>query len=738
MDFQPFQRALRERFASLADRWTRARALAATLLRALLPSEAQHLFALTLVVGVVCGLLAVAFHLAIRGAEALLIERAQHAEGAWGAAAMVLLPALGGLVAGALLTWVVPGARGSGIPQVKAAFALGDGRVRFRDAFGKFWLATLQIGSGASLGREGPTVQICAGATTLLGRLTGLPPKSRRRLLPVGVAAGIAAAFNAPIAAVTFTIEEIVGSLDHAVLSGVVVAAALAAVIERQVLGVHPVIETAQAYGLDHASSLVFFALLGLAGALVSVLFTDGLLRTRAAFRGFTRLPAWTHPALGGLLTGLLALGVSRGLSTTGVNGGGYATLGRALAGELTLEVLLVLCGVKLAATVFSYSSGGAGGIFAPSLFVGAMLGGAFGYLDVAAFGHEPRQLGAFALVGMGAVFAGVIRAPMTSVLIIFEMTGGYGLVLPLMLANMTSYLLARHLRPTPIYEALLEQDGITLPHGEPPPRHPLDVLTAADVMTQRVLSASAAETAATVTARLDGVPFELVPVLDADAVLLGAVSVSALRAAPPDTPVKALVQRIDTIEPSASLSRAAAQMNDRACRKLVVVDGRRAVGILSISDLVRAHGKLFRPSTGEAPPQRADGLEALTAKDLSTRAPVVAPTLRLDTLVETLTRTSAGLVVVGTRAQPAGVVLLEHVRDFLLDAPLQHMLVASDFARPAPVVPPEARFTELAERLSATSAEALLVAPVDDVEAHVVLRATLGDELLDRFGARA
>lgn len=437
-------------------------------LRRYLPDESQHLFALTLLVGALCGLVAVAFHLAIRGAEGMMIERALHAGGSSWMVWTIVTPTAGGLLAGAALTWLVPGARGSGIPQVKQAFAREGGRIRFRDALGKFFIGAFQIGSGASLGREGPTVQICAGAASALARVTALPPRNMRRLLPVGVAAGIAAAFNAPIAAVTFTIEEIVGALDQTILSGVVVAAALAAVIERGILGVHPVIEVGQTYGLAHVSSLAFYALLGLAAALVSIGFTDGLLWMRARFRRTTRLPAWTHPALGGLVTGGLAVLALSLLGTEGINGGGYATLGQALGGHLGLQVLLALCAMKAVATIFSYSSGGAGGIFAPSLFVGAMLGGAIGHLDVFALGHEQQQLGAFALVGMGAVFAGVIRAPITSVLIIFEMTGGYGLVLPLMLANMTSYMIARRLRPLPIYEALLEQDGIHLPRAAP------------------------------------------------------------------------------------------------------------------------------------------------------------------------------------------------------------------------------------------------------------------------------
>ena len=284
----------------------------------------------------------------------------------------------------------------------------------------------------------------------------------------VGVAAGIAAAFNAPIAAVTFTLEEIVGDLDQTMLSGVIVAAAIAAVVERGVLGQHPVFEMQRVYTMGPASSLVSYAILGLFSAIASVAFTDSLLSLRARFKRFTAVPKWAHPAIGGVLTGILAVVAMLWLKHTGITGGGYGTLSLALTGSMPVKVLLGLCVLKLAATVCSYSSGGSGGIFAPSLFIGGMLGGAVGYLDVAIFHHSTDSIGAFALVGMGAVFAGIIRAPMTSVLIIFEMTGGYGLILPLMIANMSAYGLARHWRNVPIYEALLAQDGVVLPHGKP------------------------------------------------------------------------------------------------------------------------------------------------------------------------------------------------------------------------------------------------------------------------------
>jgi CIC family chloride channel protein len=433
------------------------------LLRRAVPNDRQRLFALTVLIGGACGLAAVAFHQSIELVSHLAIEPALRAPGRSWIWWTVLVPTLGGLGAGLLLHYFVPNARGSGIPQVKVAYAGRGGHLRMRDSLGKFFIGALQIGTGSSLGREGPTVQIAAGLASRIGRLARLSPDDVRRLLPVGAAAGIAAAFNAPIAAVTFTIEEVVGTLDQTVLSGVIVAAALAAIVERSILGTHPVFDIPPGAGLDHASSLLLYAALGLAAAILSILFTDSLLALRKGFRGLEALPGWAKPAVGGLATGVFAVIAMGTMGAGGITGGGYSTLGAALAGKLAVDVLLALCLLKIAATVFSYASGGAGGIFAPALFIGGMAGGAVGALDVAIFQHGSASLGAFALVGMGAVFAGIIRAPITSVLIIVEMTGGYSLILPLMIANMLAYGIARHYRPVPIYDALLAQDGIDL-----------------------------------------------------------------------------------------------------------------------------------------------------------------------------------------------------------------------------------------------------------------------------------
>lgn len=433
-----------------------------------LPSENQRLFALTALAGALCGLAAVLFHLSIGWVESLVIDRANAAPGSWWIFWTILAPALGGLIGGLGLYFYFTNSAGSGIPQVKTAFVRRAGEVPLKDAIGKFLLCSIQIGSGGSLGLEGPTVQISAGVASLLARLGRLGPRNRRNMTAVGMAAGIAAAFNAPIAAITFTLEELIGTLDQTMLSGVIVAAAIAAVVEHSVLGHNPVFRVPHDYQFGNAESLVWYALLGLAAALVSVAFTDTLLGLRSWFRRLP-IPRWLSPALGGLAAGALAVVGLAFFHLNGIAGDPYRTLTLALSGAtalLPVQAMLAFCALKLLATACSYSSGGAGGIFAPSLFMGGMLGGAFGYVDVAVFHHSSDAIGAFAVVGMGAVFAGVIRAPMTSILIIFEMTGGYGLVLPLMIANMTAFVLARHLRRTPVYDALLAQDGIVL-HGE-------------------------------------------------------------------------------------------------------------------------------------------------------------------------------------------------------------------------------------------------------------------------------
>jgi len=565
----------------------------------LVPSENHRVFAVALVAGALCGLSAVTFHLAIIGTENRLIERAMHAHGRTWIWWTILIPTLGGLISGAMLQYVVPGARGSGIPQVKVAYAIKGGRIPFMEAAGKFVIGVIQIGTGSSLGREGPTVQICAGVASTLGRAAALSRDNLKRLLPVGAAAGIAAAFNAPIAAVTFTIEEVVGDLDQAVLAWIVVAAAIAAAIERSILGEHPVFTITKHYGLTHASSLLSYAALGVAAAVVSLVFTESLLGLRKWFQRMVLVPAWGRPGIGGLVTGVLAVIAISWLRADGVTGGGYSTLSEALDGNLAIHALLALCLFKVIATVFSYSSGGAGGIFAPALFIGGMLGGAFGYLDKGFFHHANGEIGAFALVGMGSVFAGIVRAPITSVLIIFEMTGSYDLILPLMISNMTAYALARHIRPVPIYEALLEQDGIHLPHRRGRLAHALESLQVADAMTLNPVAISGSDTISEAVKKIERLQHSTYPVVDDRNKLLGIISEVRLRRLVAEGSQSEKVQTHSESRPYVlseyPLVRALVRMDKAGVRQIGVVDGtdeKRLVGLLTMSDIVRSHAQ--------------------------------------------------------------------------------------------------------------------------------------------------
>lgn len=584
---------------ALHDLRTRVRRRLALATVRIAPTEAQRLLVLTVVIGVVCGLVAVVFHEAIRIAEENLVLRAASVKGYGFIPWLLALPTLGGLAVGVVLTRFLPNARGSGIPQVKAAYASKAANVRMRDALGKFLVSTVQIGAGASLGREGPTVQICAGVAAWLGRVARVPPEARRRLLPVGAAAGVAAAFNAPIAAVTFTIEEIVGKLDETVLSGVIVAAALAAVIERSILGEHPVFDVHLTQGIPGPRSLLLYGILGVTAGLVAIVFTDSLLGLRRWFRGMRAIPDWARPAIGGFVTGLVAVCVLLSVGMTGVTGGGYGSLRLALAGTLGLRVLLVLGVAKLVATVFSYSSGGAGGIFAPTLFIGAMVGGSFGWLDQLLFDHPASTLGAFALVGMGAVFSGSLRAPMTSVLIIMEMTSGYGLILPLMIANMTAYLIARHFRPQPIYEALLAQDGITFDeHGSI--AEALQNMTLTDLVVRDRPFASfelASQPAEILERTAEPSWQDVFPVLDDEARVVGMITTDMLRVLAAERELHGLVNAADLMRPLTSvtlndpLRKAFQLMRHQGIRELPVIDeDRRIIGFIDEGALAHAY----------------------------------------------------------------------------------------------------------------------------------------------------
>jgi CIC family chloride channel protein len=445
----------------------------------------QKIYILTLLIGGLGGLAAVLFHLLLDFFQKDIIYRAAAIPNWWRIPLVLLIPTLGGLMAGAGLYFYAPEATGSGIPQVKTAFYLDGGRIPARVIPGKMILAAFNIGTGASLGREGPTVQICAATASVLGRIFAISRSRLQSLIPVGAAAGLAAAFNTPIAAVTFTLEEILGDAAGKPLGSIVIAAVIAAVIERAILGEHALFSV-PAYKLNNAVELLFYALLGIMAGLAAVTFNEGLLRLRKLFRRQQVVPPWATPGVGGLVLGGVGLSALLLTGSSSIFGVGYGQLSVELQGGLPLKILLILGTFKLAGTVISYSSGSSGGIFGPSLYIGGMIGGAVGILTRWLLGTALTQPGAFALVGMGAVFAGIVRAPVTSIIIIFEMTNNYSMILPLMVANIISYALATKLSPTPIYDALLLQDGIHLPHTQ---KHTLKQIRVSSAMKRTVVT---------------------------------------------------------------------------------------------------------------------------------------------------------------------------------------------------------------------------------------------------------
>jgi chloride channel protein, CIC family len=416
--------------------------------------EDQLLIMLSLVIGVVVGLTVVGFIL-VTGSFAARIYPPDSAP--W---RRVAVPTAGSLISGYLLFKYFPNARGSGIPQTKFAIFIRDGYIALRTVLGKFLCCSISLASGIALGREGPSVQIGAGIASVIGRAAGLSPARVKALVPVGCSAALAAAFNTPIAAVLFSLEEILGDMHAPVLGSVVLSSATSWMVLHLLLGDEPLFHVPP-YRLVHPLEFAIYAVLGIVGGLASVCFVKLLLWLRTRFRRLPPSTVWFQPAIGGLVVGLMALAVP------GVLGVGYDFVDGVLGGDSTLRTIALLAVLKLIATPVCYSSGNAGGIFGPSLFIGAMIGGAVGSVAHSALPALTASPGAYALVGMGALFAGIVRTPLTSVIMIFEMTRDYSIIVPLMISSLISFFISRQLQREPIYEALARQEGVFLPTGD-------------------------------------------------------------------------------------------------------------------------------------------------------------------------------------------------------------------------------------------------------------------------------
>ncbi len=424
--------------------------------RSLSLSEGNLFLLLAIIIGIFSGMAVVCFRIAIEWVRLALLGSAlspPHLR-------VLLAPALAGLVVAFLVQKFFRGARGSGVNQTKAAVYVFDGYVPFRTVIGKFLTCSLAIGAGQSLGPEDPSLQMGAGIASALGRRMKLSRDKLRLLAPVGAAAGLAAAFNAPVSAVLFVIEEVIGTWSASALGAIVLAAVSSAVVMRSFLGGEPMFRV-PTYTLGHPAELLAYAVLGVVSGGLSLVFMNLVSYFRPRLRA---LPEWTHylqPAAAGLLIGLVGLRFPESMGT------GYPYIDQALHSQYTWQILAVLGFVKILTTSLSFVSGTPGGMFAPVLFIGAMIGGAIGGLEHHFFPQVSASVAPFALVGMGTFFAGFLRVPITSVFMVVETSGSYSIVLPVMISNTIAYLISRAYQDDALFDVLAKQDGLELPSME-------------------------------------------------------------------------------------------------------------------------------------------------------------------------------------------------------------------------------------------------------------------------------
>jgi CIC family chloride channel protein len=422
------------------------------------PKRDERLFlVLSIFIGVISGLLVVSFRVAIEWIKILTLGSAPHP----GQYRLLIAPTIAGLVVAALVQWFFPAARGSGVNQTKAALYIYNGYISFKTVIGKFITSALAIGAGHSLGPEDPSLQIGAGVASMVARRLNLSRQRLRLFAPIGAAAGLAAAFNAPISAILFVIEEVIGQWSAAVLGSIVLSAISSVVVARFFLGSEPMFRI-PSVTLRDPRELMAYAVLGVVGGVSSLVFAKALGYLRPRLRNLPRSTHYWQPAVAGFMVGCIGF-----FGLPQVMGPGYEIMDQAMHGTFAWKLLLALALFKILATTLSFSSGTPGGMFAPTLFVGAMLGASIGSFEKLYFPHFTGTVGAYALVGMGVLFAGFLRAPLTSVFMVLEVSGNYSIILPVILANTIAYLLSRSLQPVPIFETFTHQDGLELPSME-------------------------------------------------------------------------------------------------------------------------------------------------------------------------------------------------------------------------------------------------------------------------------
>ncbi len=569
-------------------------------------SQNRLILILCLVIGVTTGLGAIAFKWMIESFDSLFFD------GLWGLfdwagdykiLFLPLIPAAGGLLVGPIVHFVAQEAKGHGVPEVMAAVAMRDGRIRGRVATAKAIASAICIGSGGSAGREGPIVQIGSAIGSAMGQLFRISGSRLRILVGCGAAGGISAVFNAPIAGVMFAVEIILGDFGIRTLTPVVLSSVAASVTARTVLGDRAVFEVPP-YQLVSPYEIPLYLALGALAGLVGVLYIKTLYFTEDQFERF-RVPGYLKPAVGGFALGGVAI------ISMEILADGYSGITHAVAGSLDLPLVTMLIFLKIVATSLTLGSGNSGGIFAPSLFIGAMLGQAFGGVMSILFPEVTAPAGAYALVGMAAMVSGATHATITAILIIFEMTSDYRIILPLMAASVMATFVAHRLSPQSIYTLKLFRKGINISHGR-------EVNVMSSLRVREAMEADAKTIPPDLPLKLivdkfEETQFDVLPVTDDSGHLLGVVTFQDIREVLMGRSLEVLADVVIAADilttpetglfltPEQSLNDAMQKLAMKDTRSLPVVDSQstmRLVGVMSRRQLLNTYNRALLKET--------------------------------------------------------------------------------------------------------------------------------------------
>jgi CIC family chloride channel protein len=538
---------------------------------------------LLIVTGAACGIVAVGFHKLVDAMRWMLIGTALQQHTPLRYVLVIAVPAVASFLIALVIRRVAPFASGANLARVRRAYEEDVAVLDDRSILATLALTPVSLGAGAPLGPEGPTVVIASGAAMWIARIARAPKSVVRNMIPVGTAAGIAAIFNTPITGVVFAMEEVMGTASRDLLGGTIVAAVAAAVVERLLLGGKPILPVSPASWSD-LRELIGFAAAGVVAGIAGGVAILAIWKLRRVMAGIVPHLA-IRAALGGTIVGAISVFVPRILSV------GYETTSLFLHGGATLRETTMAFGAKIAAFVAALSCGMIGGTFAPSLFIGAALGGSIGHLAAFALPHAHVDPGAYALIGMGAFFAAFLRCPVSAVLIVFETTGDYGLVLPVMLAVAIATSLSRRITPHSLTELQMHEEGFREPVET---NDPLAGLTAADVMSSGIITVRADLSMLDAARRISGARHRTYPVVNEDGRLLGFLPSTAIdvagREGTMEEPIAAHVQ------PNIIVANAGDDMLDLIRRLAhagidrcpVVDDEGRVAGFISPADILR------------------------------------------------------------------------------------------------------------------------------------------------------